>query len=190
MEGYWRSKWRSNWKFLLVYRVGYQTLAFHTTNISKLFMIQIHSAFGLERPQWRDIGGQIESSSKHSMWGIKLLLLIPHTYLSYLWSKWILRLASNDLNGGILEVKMNVKLKVLVSISCGVSNSCSCTLYLASNDLNGEIFKTVAYVLCESASRLFLVVTPVAGKAVWDCTKTVLKCLYSFQNIFFHLLFE
>ena len=175
MEGYWRSKWRSNWKFLLVYRVGYQTLAFHTTNISKLFMIQIHSAFGLERPQWRDIGGQIESSSKHSMWGIKLLLLIPHTYLSYLWSKWILRLASNDLNGGILEVKMNVKLKVLVSISCGVSNSCSCTLYLASNDLNGEIFKTAAYVLCESASRLFLVVTPVAGKAVWDCTKTVLN---------------
>ena len=75
-------------------------------------------------------------------------------------------MASNDLNGGILEVKMNVKLKVLVSISCGVSNSCSCTLYLASNDLNGEILEVEAYVLSESASRLFLVVTPVAGKAV------------------------
>ena len=67
--------------------VGYQTLAFDTTNLSKLFMIQIHSAFGLQRPQWRNIGGQnggrIESSFKYIMWGIKLLLLIQQTYLSY-----------------------------------------------------------------------------------------------------------
>ena len=71
--------------------------------------------------------GKIELSCKYVMWGIKLLLLIAQTYLSYLWYKYILRLASNDLNdlnGGILEVKMEVKLKLLVSISCGVSNSC------------------------------------------------------------------
>ena len=116
--------------FQKVCHVGYQTLAFDTTNLSKLFMIQIHSAFGLQRPQrpqWRDIGGQnggqIETSCKHIMWGIKLLLLIPQTYLSYFRSKWMLCLASNDLNGVILEVKMEVESKVLVSISCGVSNS-------------------------------------------------------------------
>ena len=80
--------------FQKVCHVGYQTLAFDTTNLSKLFMIQIHSAFGLQRPQrpqWRDIGGQnggqIETSCKHIMWGIKLLLLIPQTYLSYFRSK-------------------------------------------------------------------------------------------------------
>ena len=74
--------------FQKVCLVRYQTLAFDTTNLSKLFMIQIHSAFGLQRRQWRDIrgqnGGQIESSCKHIMWGIKLFLLIPQTYLSYL----------------------------------------------------------------------------------------------------------
>ena len=71
--------------------MGYQTLAFDTTNISKLFMIQMRSVFGLQRPQLTDIGGQnggrIESSCKYIVWGIKLLLLIPQTYLSYLWSK-------------------------------------------------------------------------------------------------------
>ena len=69
-------------------------------------------------------GGWIESSCKYIVWGIKLLLLIQKTYLSYLWSKGFLCLASNDLNGGILEVKMEVKLNFIVSISCGVSNSC------------------------------------------------------------------
>ena len=57
------------------------------------------------------------------MWGIKLLLLIAQTSLSYLWYKYILRLDSNDFNRGILEVKIEIKLKVLVSISCGVSSS-------------------------------------------------------------------
>ena len=38
--------------------MGYQSLAFDTTNISKLFMIQMHSVFGHQRPQFRDIGGQ------------------------------------------------------------------------------------------------------------------------------------
>ena len=38
--------------------MGYQTHAFDSTNLSKLFMIQMHSAFGLQRPQLRDIGGQ------------------------------------------------------------------------------------------------------------------------------------
>ena len=51
-------------------------------------MIQMHSVFGLQRPQLTDIGGQnggrIESSCKYIVWGIKLLLLIPQTYLSYL----------------------------------------------------------------------------------------------------------
>ena len=73
--------------FQKVCHVGYQTLAFDTTNLSKLFMIQIHSAFGLQRPQrpqWRDIGGQIKSSCKYIVWGIKLLLLVAQTYLSYL----------------------------------------------------------------------------------------------------------
>ena len=68
--------------------MGYQTLAFDTTNLSKLLMIQVHYVFSLQRPQWRDIGGQnggrIESSCKYVMWGIKLLLLIAQTYLSYL----------------------------------------------------------------------------------------------------------
>ena len=67
--------------------MGYQTLAFDTTYLSKLFMIKMDSTFGLQRPQWRDIGGQnecqIESSRKYIMWGIKLLLLIVQTYLSY-----------------------------------------------------------------------------------------------------------
>ena len=68
--------------------MGYQTLAFDTTNISKLFMIKRLYAFGLQRPQWRSIGGQnvgqIESFLKYIMWGIKLLLLKAQTYLSYL----------------------------------------------------------------------------------------------------------
>ena len=38
--------------------MGYQTLAFDTTNLSKLLMIQVHSVFSLQRPQWRDNGGQ------------------------------------------------------------------------------------------------------------------------------------
>ena len=65
--------------FQKVCHVGYQTLAFDTTNLSKLFMIKLLSVFSLQRPQWRDIGGQnecqIERSRKYIMWGIKLLLL-------------------------------------------------------------------------------------------------------------------
>ena len=45
--------------------VGYQTLAFDTTNLSKLFMIQIHSAFGLQRPQWRvEDNNEVEDNDK------------------------------------------------------------------------------------------------------------------------------
>ena len=44
--------------------------------------------FDLQRPQWSDIGGknggQIESSCKYIMWGIKLEDLVPQAYLSYL----------------------------------------------------------------------------------------------------------
>ena len=74
--------------FQKVCHVGYQTLAFDTTNLSKLFSIQMNAVFSLKRPQWSDIGGQnggrIESSCKYIVWGIKLWLLIPQTYLSYL----------------------------------------------------------------------------------------------------------
>ena len=56
------------------YHVGYQSLAFDTTNISNLFMIKRHSAFGLQRPHWRDIWCQnecqIESCYKYIMWSI------------------------------------------------------------------------------------------------------------------------
>ena len=81
--------------------------------------------FDLQRPQWSDIGGQnggqIESFCKYIMWGIKLEDLVPLTYLSYLECRGFLCLTSNSLNGTILEAKMEIKLKVLVSISCGVS---------------------------------------------------------------------
>ena len=48
--------------------------------------------FDLLKPQWSDIGGQnggqnagqIESSYKYIMWGIKLKDLIPQVYLNYL----------------------------------------------------------------------------------------------------------
>ena len=43
--------------------------------------------FDLQQPQWSDIGGQyegqIESSYKYIMWGIKLEDLVPQAYLSY-----------------------------------------------------------------------------------------------------------
>ena len=44
--------------------------------------------FDLQQPQWSDIGGQyggqIESSYKYIMRGIKLKDLIPQAYLDYL----------------------------------------------------------------------------------------------------------
>ena len=44
--------------------------------------------FDLQQPQWSDIGGhnggQIESSCKYIIWGIKLEDLVPQVYLSYL----------------------------------------------------------------------------------------------------------
>ena len=44
--------------------------------------------FDLQRPQWSDIGGknrgQIESSCKYIMWGIKLEDLILQAYKSHL----------------------------------------------------------------------------------------------------------
>ena len=80
--------------------MGHQTLAFYTTDISKLFMIKRLSVFGLQRPQWRIIGGQnggrIESLNNDKsmeakprkpfdhkqpryVCGIKSKRLIPHT---------------------------------------------------------------------------------------------------------------
>ena len=68
--------------------MGYQTRGFGTTSLSKLLRTLRLSMFDLQRPQWSDIGGQnggqIESSCKYIIWGIKLEDLVPQVYLSYL----------------------------------------------------------------------------------------------------------
>ena len=67
--------------------MGYQTQGFGTTSLSKLFTDVIFYIFDLQRPQWSDIRGQnrgqIQSSYKYIMWGIKLEDLVPQAYLSY-----------------------------------------------------------------------------------------------------------
>ena len=103
--------------FLEIYHVGYQTWGFDTTSLSKLFTTLVLYVFDLQRPQWSDNGGQnggqIENSWKYTMWGIKLEDLIPQVYLSYFQHWFYLCLTSNDLNGAIMEAKMEVKLKFL-----------------------------------------------------------------------------
>ena len=72
--------------------MGYQTRGFGTTSLSKLLRTLRLSMFDILQLQWSDIGGQnggqnagqIESSYKYIMWGIKLKDLIPQAYLDYL----------------------------------------------------------------------------------------------------------
>ena len=67
--------------------MGYQTLPFDTTNLSKLFMIQMHSVFGLQRPQLMGIGGQnggrIESLNNDKSMEAKRRKLFDHKWLRY-----------------------------------------------------------------------------------------------------------
>ena len=111
-----------NLKFLEKYYVAYQTCEFYTTSLSKRFTTLVLSVFDLQQPQWSDNGGQIKNSWKYIMWGIKLEDLILQVFMSYLQHWCYLCLTSNDLNGAIMEAKMEVKMKILRNIPCGVLN--------------------------------------------------------------------
>ena len=102
-------------------------------------MIKMDSTFGLQQPQWRDIGGQnecqIESSRKYIMWGIKLLLL--YSVFSLQWPQWRSIRGQNE---GWIEIffkyiMLGIKL-LLLKAQTYLSYLSKCILYLASDDLN------------------------------------------------------